>query len=122
MRNLFLSLACMLFATSVWAQTETAVPQPQEKKKSIAGFETNGFWDNWEISASAGAGSAFISRNNAGSYGDRIGFTAGFSVTKWIHPVFGARLGLQGGKFSTCPTAPMKRSNGPICSSMWTEW
>ena len=72
MRNLFLSLACMLFATSVWAQTETAVPQPQEKKKSIAGFETNGFWDNWEISASAGAGSAFISRNNAGSYGDRI--------------------------------------------------
>lgn len=46
MRNLFLSLACMLFATSVWAQTETAVPQPQEKKKSIAGFETNGFWDN----------------------------------------------------------------------------
>lgn len=59
MRNLFLSLACMLFATSVWAQTETAVPQPQEKKKSIAGFETNGFWDNWEISASAGAGSAF---------------------------------------------------------------
>lgn len=100
MRNLFLSLACMLFATSVWAQTETAVPQPQEKKKSIAGFETNGFWDNWEISASAGAGSAFISRNNAGSYRDRIGFTAGFSVTKWIHPVFGARLGLQGGKFS----------------------
>lgn len=100
MKTLFLSLACMLFATSLPAQTQGVVTQENQHKKSIAGFETNGFWDNWEISVSGGAGTAFIGSDNAGSFGDRIGFTAGFAVTKWIHPVFGARLGFQGGKFS----------------------
>ncbi len=95
MRKLFLILCVVAFsATSAFAQEEVA------KKSSFAGFETNGFWDNWEISLSGGVNTAIASGNNIGARKDRIGgLEVAFSLTKWFHPVVGVRGQLQGGYF-----------------------
>lgn len=93
MKKIYASLAAVLFAASTWAQEPAQYP-------SFAGFVSNGFWDNWEISAGGGFTTAFSNGTNIGSTGDRIGYEASFAVTKWVHPVVGMRLMLQGGKFS----------------------
>ena len=94
MKKLFLSFVLVAFvATAVWAED---VP----KKPSFAGFVSNGFWDNWEISAGIGAGTAMTNGGNQGSYSKRIGFEGNVSLTKWMHPVVGLRGQLQGGKFA----------------------
>ena len=49
MKKLILILAVVAFATTAWAQ-ETP------KKPSFAGFVSNGFWDNWEMSLGGGVG------------------------------------------------------------------
>ena len=93
MKNLILLLAAVALATSVWAQDTP-------KKPSFAGFVSNGFWDNWEITLGGGAGTALSNGTNQGSFGDRINFEANFGLTKWFHPVTGMRLQLQGGRFA----------------------
>lgn len=94
MKKLFLILAAALIATAAGAQETT------EKYPSFKGFVTNGFWDNWEISAGVGPATAFSNGANIGSRADRIGYEVNFSLTKWLHPVVGLRGQLQGGKFS----------------------
>ena len=93
MKKLILLLAAVALATSVWAQDTP-------KKPSFAGFVSNGFWDNWEITLGGGAGTALSNGTNQGSFGDRINFEANFGLTKWFHPVTGMRLQLQGGRFA----------------------
>ena len=93
MKKLILLLAAVALATSVWAQDTP-------KKPSFAGFVSNGFWDNWEITLGGGAGTALSNGTNQGSFGDRINFEANFGLTKWFHPVTGMRLQLQGGQFA----------------------
>ncbi len=93
MKKLFLTFVLVAFASSVaWAED-------MPKKPSFAGFVSNGFWDNWEISAGVGVGTALTNGGNAGARSKRIGFEGNFSLTKWIHPVVGLRGQLQGGKF-----------------------
>lgn len=92
MRKIILLLATVAFAATAWAQ-ETP------KKPSFAGFVTNGFWDNWELSLGAGVGTNVTRHKNLGSLENRIGFEGNISATKWFHPVIGARLQFQGGKF-----------------------
>ncbi len=95
MRKLFLTLCAAVFvATSAFAQEEVA------KKPSFAGFETNGFWDNWEISLSGGINTAITSGSNIGPRKKRIGMEVAFSATKWLQPVVGLRGQLQGGYYS----------------------
>lgn len=94
MKKLFLSFVLVAFATSaVWAED-------MPKKPSFKGFVSNGFWDNWEVSAGLGAGTALSNNGNPGSRSKRIGFEGNFSLTKWIHPVVGLRGQLQGGWFN----------------------
>ncbi len=93
MKKIFLTFMLALFAVSAWAE---GTP----KKPSFAGFVSNGFWDNWEISAGLGAGTAFSNSGNLGSWGDRFGFEGNLSLTKWLHPVVGVRGQLQGGWFN----------------------
>ena len=69
----------------------TVSAQDMPKKPSFAGFVTNGFWDNWEISLGAGSGTAFSNGDNLGARKDRFGFEGNFAITKWIHPVVGMR-------------------------------
>ena len=80
------------------AQEETSTPEPYP---SFAGFVTNKFWDNWEISADFGPGFASFSSGNLGGYGDRFGLNGELSVTKWLHPVVGIRGQLMGGNYHT---------------------
>ena len=80
------------------AQEETSTP---ESYPSFAGFVTNKFWDNWEISADFGTGFASFSSGNLGGYGDRFGLNGELSVTKWLHPVVGIRGQLMGGNYHT---------------------
>ena len=88
MRKIFLTVLLVAFASAAFAE---GTP----KKPSVAGFVSNGFWDNWEISAGFGTGTAFSNGGNSGSWGDRFGFEGNLSVTKWLHPVFGMRAQLQ---------------------------
>lgn len=101
MKKLILFLAVVALATSAGAQDTP-------KKPSFAGFVSNGFWDNWEISAGAGAGTALTNGNNPGNFGDRINFEANFSIVKWFHPVTGMRIQLQGGRFANYDDAQGK--------------
>lgn len=98
MKKIFFALAFVALAATAWAQDTP-------KKPSFAGFVSNGFWDNWEISAAGGAGTALSNGTNSGNFGDRINFEANFSITKWVHPVTGIRVQLQGGQFNNY--APM---------------
>lgn len=93
MKKIFLTVMLAAFAASAWAQDTP-------KKPSFAGFVSNGFWDNWEISAGLGGGTAFSNNGNLGSWGDRFGFEGNLSLTKWLHPVVGVRGQLQGGWFN----------------------
>ena len=88
-----LTIVLAAFATTaVWAEDTPKIP-------SFAGCVTNGFWDNWEISAGVGVGTALTNGGNMGARSERIGFEGNISLTKWIHPVVGLRGQLQGGKF-----------------------
>lgn len=93
MKKIFLTFMIAVFAVSAWAEDTP-------KKPSFAGFVSNGFWDNWEISAGLGGGTAFSNSGNLGSWGDRFGFEGNLSLTKWLHPVVGVRGQLQGGWFN----------------------
>ena len=93
MKRIFLTFLIAAFASAAWAQDTP-------KKPSFSGFVSNGFWDNWEISLGAGAGTALSNGTNLKSLGDRIGFEGNFSLTKWVHPVIGLRAQLQGGWFN----------------------
>lgn len=105
MKKLFLLALCTVFAASTFAQENEA----PAKKPSVKGFVSNGFWDNWEVSVGAGPATENIHNNfgkgDHGSFWHRIGWEANVSATKWIHPVFGARLQLQGGQFKNWRTA-----------------
>lgn len=64
MKKIYLTFLIAAFASAAWAQDTP-------KKPSFAGFVSNGFWDNWEISVGAGAGTAFSNGSNLKSFGDR---------------------------------------------------
>lgn len=93
MKKALLSILLAILATVVWAD-ETP------KKPSCAGFVTSGFWENWELSIGAGAATAFSNGADLGAFRNRIGFESNISATKWMHPITGLRLQLQGGSFT----------------------
>ncbi|MEG1885875.1 MAG: OmpA family protein [Alistipes sp.] len=90
----------LIFTLALVAVTMAAMAGETPKKPSCAGFVSNGFWDNWEISVGMGAGTILSSGKNYGDFGNRLGFEGNFSITKWIHPVAGFRVQLQGGRFA----------------------
>ncbi|MDE6445771.1 MAG: OmpA family protein [Alistipes sp.] len=92
MKKLFSILLLLALAPTVMAQGDA-------QKPSCRGFVSNGFWDNWEISGNLGAATALSDGKNLGDFGSRIGLEGNIAATKWIHPVFGLRLQLQGGRF-----------------------
>lgn len=68
----------MAFASS------TVLAQDTPKKPSFAGFVSNGFWDNWEVSFGLGTGTAFSNGGNIGPHSERFGFEGNLSLTKWL--------------------------------------
>lgn len=80
-----------------------AVAQDSRRTLRWQGHETNRFWDNWEISV-AGGGSMLQVANRSGDkdpgrFFDRVGWNANVSVTKWVVPIVGMRLQVDGGEF-----------------------
>ena len=73
-----------------------------ERPRAWRGYETNRFWDNWEIAAGGGASMLQVARNigdDPGKFFNRVGWNANISAVKWIVPVVGMRLKVDGGEF-----------------------
>lgn len=99
MKRILFTIALVVAALSAFAQQQEVEPKP-----SHANFVTNKFWDNWEISAGVGGQTWFFGDNqDEGKFGKRLSYEVDLSATKWITPVFGARLQGQGLQMkSTC--------------------
>ncbi len=87
----------MMMVLAVALMTSAAWAQEPAKKPSWADFKTNGFWDNWEVSAGVGVSTVFSNNSPA----SKAAFEGSVSVTKWVHPVVGVRGMLQGSKYTT---------------------
>lgn len=86
----------------VTMMTPMVTAQEWERPRAWRGYETNRFWDNWEVAAGGGASMLQVSRNigdDPGKFFDRVGWNANISATKWIVPVVGMRLQVDGGEF-----------------------
>ncbi|MBO7225405.1 MAG: OmpA family protein [Bacteroidales bacterium] len=93
MKKVFLCLA-------VFAMSLTAIGQEKEEKVlRHKGFETNRFFDNWEVSALGGV-QAFQALGEvelpSTNFADEFMPAFQVSVGKWVTPVFGARIAYQG--------------------------
>lgn len=91
-------LLCMVLVVA----TTAATAQHDGDGLHWQGFETNRFWDNWEISV--GGGNTFLQVSqkwgtDPGKFFDRNGWNANIGFTKWVVPVVGMRLQLDAGQF-----------------------
>lgn len=82
MKKSILTLAFLMFAGAIFAQ-EQAKRGP---------FLTNGFWDNWFISAGVGANLYVGESDDLISFGDRVSTAADISLGKWFTPNSGFRF------------------------------
>ena len=95
MRKFVLCL-CMVIVAAV------ATAQDNREPMRWQGFETNRFWDNWEISVGGGNSILQVSQkwgSDPGKFLDRNGWNANVGFTKWFAPIIGMRLQLDGGEF-----------------------
>ena len=92
MKKVFLVLMVSLFGVCVYAQDETVIEVQGQKGPYV----TNGFWDNWFITAGGGAQVYFGKSDNHGSFGNRIAPALDISVGKWITPSVGVRFQYSG--------------------------
>ena len=96
MKKVLLSLLVVAIMTPI------ASAQEWERPRAWYGYETNRFWDNWEIAAGGGASMLQVSRNmgdEPGKFFNRVGWNANIAATKWVVPVVGMRLQVDGGEF-----------------------
>ena len=96
MKKVLLSLLVVALMTPIVSAQEWQRP------RAWSGYETNRFWDNWEIAAGGGAAMMQVSQNlgdDPGKFFNRVGWNANISAVKWIVPVVGMRLQLDGGEF-----------------------
>lgn len=92
MKKVFLVFTIALFSVSAFAQDETVIEVQGQKGPYV----TNGFWDNWFISAGGGAQVYFGVSDDHGDFGKRIAPALDISVGKWITPSVGLRLQYSG--------------------------
>ena len=82
MKKTFFTLILLVFAVSAFAQ--------QESKRGP--FITNGFWDNWFVSAGGGLNLYFGEYDNKMELQERLTPALDLSLGKWITPSMGLRL------------------------------
>ena len=104
------AIAVALLSSVTMTGQEKKDTSAVDPKPSFAGFVTNGFWDNWELSVGGGIGAALFGNENPGAAGDYIGGMGSISATKWLNPVFGLRAVLEGGGYSSVNAALEKKS------------
>lgn len=92
-----------MFVATLLLSTTAAVAQDGDRRLRWQGFETNRFWDNWEIGVGGGASSLKVANRSGvkdpGKFFDRVGWNANVGFTKWVAPILGMRLQLDGGEF-----------------------
>lgn len=86
-----LLLACVPFILTAQNGDEKKV-EKQNKYQVL----TNGFWDNWFISAGAGAQVYLGTDDSKGAFGKRISPALDIAVGKWFTPGLGLRLEYSG--------------------------
>lgn len=92
MKKVFLFLIVSFLGISVYAQDETVIEVQHQKGPYV----TNGFWDNWFLSAGGGAQIYFGKSDLHGNLGDRIAPALDISLGKWITPSTGIRVQYSG--------------------------
>lgn len=97
MRRLIL---CFVLATLL--TTASAFAGEGDEPLRWRGFETNRFWDNWEVAV--GGGNSFLQLSqkmgsDPGKFFKRNGWNANLSTRKWFAPVLGMRLQVDAGEF-----------------------
>ena len=73
--------------------TSTASEESKSERVPVKSLLMNGFWDNWFISAGAGADVYLGQQDSKYGFGDRITPSFNINVGKWFTPVIGLRLG-----------------------------
>ena len=81
-----------LMGFAAMAQDETVIDVQGQKGPYV----TNGFWDNWFISAGGGVQVYFGQSDTYGDFGKRISPALDVSLGKWITPSTGVRLQYSG--------------------------
>ena len=87
-RNI-LTAVCALALCPAFAQTSEAVEEKVEYSTDKYKVETNRFWDNWFISAGAGAQIYFGDHDKQQSFGKRLAPALDVAVGKWFTPGIG---------------------------------
>lgn len=90
-----------IFLFALGALMSAGVSAQDNNVKSLPGFkttfETNGFWENWFVSANFGAQALFAEYSKEAEFKNTITFMPTLSVGKWFNPYLGARLQGTGG-------------------------
>lgn len=93
----------LVFCVALMACATATAQQNNDEKLYWKGFETNKFWDNWEVSAGVGISRLDIANkfntDEPGKFFNRNSWNLNIGATKWIVPVVGLRLQLDGGHF-----------------------
>lgn len=93
----------LVFCVALMACATATAQQNNDEKLHWKGFETNRFWDNWEVSAGVGISRLDIANkfntDEPGKFFNRNSWNLNIGATKWIVPVVGLRLQLDGGHF-----------------------
>ena len=93
----------LVFCVALMACATATAQQNNDEKLHWKGFETNKFWDNWEVSAGVGISRLDIANkfntDEPGKFFNRNSWNLNIGATKWIVPVVGLRLQLDCGHF-----------------------
>ncbi len=92
MKKVFLVLMVSLFGFTAVAQDETVI----EVQGKRGPYVTNGFWDNWFVSAGGGVQVYFGESDTYGDFGKRLAPALDISLGKWLTPSTGVRLQYSG--------------------------
>lgn len=116
MKKLFFAMALTLCAATATAQVAAVAEKPMPKKRAWAGYETNRFRDNWELGVAGGVQFVGIhgvfGKNDPGKKLHHVNWQGAINLTKWVHPVVGARLQIQGGQYQA-QTASLRYLKDP---------
>lgn len=96
MKKILLSLCVVMLTCAAVSAQETTTEKSRWK-----GFETNKFWDNWELSL--GGGISHLDLHTRGGELGKVGANTGWNIngaaTKWFHPIVGVRAQVDLGEF-----------------------
>jgi len=104
MKKIITSVLIVMFSAVAVASFAAEPKDSPYHGKSIQGFVTNRFGDNWELSVNAGPAYTAVGRafgeTDPKPWAKRIGWEVNIAANKWFHPVFGVRAQLQLGEMT----------------------